>query len=345
MKIFYLFAMICFWSFAAQAKIEYTVSVPVDVDADNSVQAKDMAMIEAQRKAFLEVAGKLTAAENVEKLNELSDDAIMYFVRSVGVENEKAGGTKYKADLAVEINEQLLKDYMAENEMITADGKEFTVVPVFRAMPNAEPVLWGEDNVWRQKWVSKGLIKFGVMQIRTIKDSNMWQMPDLNAEKALYMDGDMLSRIMQANGTQNVYVVFAEAMENNDLKITVKNVESGTEDTFTVYSGSEKDVLDKAIEKSVMYISNMEREAKNNENVAAVNSINAVYIYQDMKDWLAKSKTIADLEQVEGVDTLSFGGGKVNFAIRYRGSLDNLWYGLQENGFSHEAVGNYFVIR
>ena len=247
--------------------------------------------------------------------------------------------------MTVEINEQLLKDYMAENEMITAEGKEFTVVPVFRAKPDTRPVLWGEDNIWRKIWESKGLIKFGVMQIRTIKDDNMWQMPDLDAENALYMDEDMLSRIMQANGTQNVYVVFAEAMENNDLKVTVKNVGNGTEDTFTVYSGSENDVFDKAIEKSVMYISNMEREAKHNESTVTVNSINAVYIYQDMKDWLAKSETIADMEQVEGVDTLSFGGGKVNFTIRYRGALDDLWYNLQENGFSHEAVGNYFIIR
>ena len=64
-----------------------------------------------------------------------------------------------------------------------------------------------------------------------------------------------------------------------------------------------------------------------------------------MKDWLIKSKAIADLEQVEGIETKSFGGGKVNFSIRYTGDIEDLWSALQEIGFSHEASGNYFIIR
>jgi IS1 family transposase len=51
------------------------------------------------------------------------------------------------------------------------------------------------------------------------------------------------------------------------------------------------------------------------------------------------------LPMVEGIDTKSFGGGKVNFGIRYTGKLDNLWQALQELGLSHEATDNYFIIR
>ncbi|MBQ8481776.1 MAG: hypothetical protein IJ532_04515 [Alphaproteobacteria bacterium] len=343
-----IFAFFCFIliSFQAEAKLDYAVPVPVDVEAENSVVAKEKAMRQAQRQAFLDVAGKLTSEENVQKLSELSDDKIMRFVQSVSVADEKSGGTKYIANLTVQINEQLLKDYMAENEMIKSDAQEMLVIPVFKKSPRAYPLLWEGDNVWRQNWRSKGLIKFGVMQLRTIGE-HFRNIDDLNADNALYMSSSLYEKISEMNGSDQVYVILAEVMENGDLKVTVKNEKNKTEESFAVYNDGESNVFDKAIEKSVMYISNMEREVKNNENKGGISkgAVNAVYVYQNVKDWLIKSRTIEAMEQVEKVETKSFGGGKVNFVIHYTGSPDDLWLSLQEEGFSHEPEENYYIIR
>lgn len=345
-KLFLILLSGLFLSFAAQAKISYEVLVPVDVEAENSVTAKEQAMTEAQRKAFLEVAGKLTSAENVEKLATLEDGSVQHFIQSVAVANEKAGGTKYIADLTVAINEQLLKDYLAENDMIKLEAEELLVIPVFRRSPQGYPLLWEEDNLWRQSWRAKGLIKFGTMQMRTINDQYRYMVEDLNAQNALYMPEEIYKQIAQiSGGTDKIYVLFAETLENGDLKITVKNQQNKTEDSFTVLRDNNSDIFDTAIEKSVMFVSNMERNIQNNDTSATVKSINAVYMYQDMKDWLTKSKALSELDAVEGVETKSFGGGKVNFSINYTGSLERLWDILQENGFSHESAGNYFIIR
>lgn len=344
MKYWYLLLIGLFISTESWAKIEYEVTVPVDVEAENSVAAKDKAMLQAQRQAFLQTAGQLTSEENVQKLGELSDDAIMHFIEAVSVADEKAGGTKYIANLTVQINEQLLKDYMAENEMIKAEGAEMVVIPVFKPSVEAYPVLWEDNNVWLKSWRSKGLIKFGTMQMRTLTD-NYRQIDDFSAQNALYMGADLYTAVSQRSGSDRVYVVFADTMRNGDLKVTIKNEKAKTEDSFTVYNDGQGDIFDKAIEKSVMFISNMERTAKNSDQTVSVNSLSAVYGYQNMKDWLIKSKAIADLEQVEGIETKSFGGGKVNFSIRYTGDIEDLWSALQEIGFSHEASGNYFIIR
>ena len=342
-----IFAFFCFMLISSQAaaKLDYDVLVPVDVEAENSVVAKEKAMTQAQRQAFLEIAGKLTSEENVQKLSELSDDKIMRFVQSVSVADEKAGGTKYMANLTVQINEQLLKDYMAENEMIKSDAQELLVIPVFKDNPRGYPLLWEGNNIWRQSWRSKGLIKFGVMQLRTIGE-HFRNIDDLNAEGALYMNSSLYDEISEMNGSGQIYVIFAEVMENGDLKVTVKDEKNKTEESFAVYNDGESNVFDKAIEKSVMYISNMERAVRNNENNStAQGAINAVYVYQNLKDWLTKSKALEKLSQVEKVETKSFGSGKVNFVIHYTGSLDDLWLSMQEEGFSHEAKENYYIIR
>lgn len=329
---------------SAYAKTDYSALVSVDVTAEDSVKAKDQAMIEAQRQAFMEVAARLTEQENVEKLKTLSDSEITHFVRSVSVENEKAGGTKYTADLTVQIDGQLLKDYLIENQMIQSETVEMLVLPVFKGEYDSQVLLWENANVWRQNWLSKGLIKFGNMQLHTISDRyrNLY---NLSAESALYMGSELYEEIAQLAGTDRIYVVYAQKLPNDDLKIVVKNEKNKNEENFTIYNDQNGNIFDQAIEKSVMYISNMERQMKNSENSKTAGQISAVYMYQNMKDWLTKSTAMSELSVVEGIDTQSFGGGKVNFSIRYTGSLDNLWLALQEIGLSHEAAGNYFIIR
>lgn len=346
MKKLFLILVLQMFCLPAQAKIDYDIEIPVDVEAESSVVAKEKALLEAQREAFLKVAEKLVSAKDVEQLNTLSDDSIQYFIKSVGVEDEKAGGTKYKANLTVQINEQLLKDYLVENEMIKMDAEDLLIIPVYKSRLQQYPLLWEENNLWRKYWRSKGLVKFGSIQMHTVGD-NFRNIPDLSAENALYMPNDIYDQVSALNGSDKIYVVYAEPTENGDLKITLKNEKTKAEESFDVVNdkNDEQKLFDAAIEKSVMFISNMEREAKNNDSATAFHSLNAVYMYQDMKDWLLKSKILADLEPVEGIDTQSFGGGKVNFSIRYTGSLNALWEAMQENGFSHEAAGNYYIIR
>lgn len=332
-------------AFPALAKVSFEAQIPVEVEAENSVKAKDKAMQEAQRQGFLEVAGRLlTVPENIENLKSLSDDEILHFIQAVSVADEKAGGTKYKAVLTVQINEPLLKDYLAENNMIDAETTSLLVIPVYKEMPRTAPQLWENTNAWRTSWRSKGLIKFGTMEVQTA-DARFQDIENLSAENALYMDSTLYNTISERFGSDRVYVIYAETQENGDLKVTVKNEKNKSENSFSVYNDSEGNLFDKAVEKSVMFISNMEREAENSSGTVANGTLNAVYEYGNIKDWLAKSTAITALPQVDNIDTKSLGGGKVSFTINYNGSLDDLLNAFQELGLSYENNDNYYILR
>ena len=94
-----------------------------------------------------------------------------------------------------------------------------------------------------------------------------------------------------------------------------------------------------------MFISNMERETENSSGIAANGTLNAVYEYGNMKEWLAKSAAITALSQVDSIDTKSIGGGKVSFTINYNGSLEDLLSSFQEIGLSYELNDNFYVLR
>lgn len=344
MKRIVVWAAALLMAFPVWAKVNFEAQIPVEVEAENSVKAKDKAMQEAQRQGFLEVAGQLTSAENVENLKNLSDDEILHFVQSVSVADEKAGGTKYKAVLTVQINGPLLKDYLAENNMIDAEITNLLVIPVYKAMPRTAPLLWEDSNVWRANWSSKGLIKFGTMEVQTA-GARFKDVENLTAENALYMDSSLYNEISNRFGSDRVYVIYAESLENGDLKITVKNEKTKNENSFSVYNDGEVNLLDKAVEKSVMFISNMEREAESEKGSDAGGMLNAVYEYGNMKEWLMKSAAITALPQVDSIDTKSLGGGKVSFSINYNGSQDDLLNSFQELGLSYEASDNFYILR
>jgi len=349
MKKIALVFLCLFFAFPATAKTSYEVQIPVDTEAENSVAAREKAMSEAQRRAFIEVAGKLTEVRNIKKLEQLSDTEILYFIKSVGVEDEKAGGNKYKAVLNVLVDGNLLRDYLAENEMITDEKRDLLVIPVYREQAYSKPLLWEKENIWRQQWLSKGLVKFGSIQLQTAGEF-LSDAAGLNAERALYMDADTYEKISNVYNTGNIYVLYAESLDNGDLSVIVKNEKNKNENSFSVYNGDsavgeQKNFWDAAVEKTVMFISGMEREENAKGAGIRENVINAVYSYSNMKDWLVKSAAISNLPQVEGIDTKSIGGGKVNFAVSYTGSLEELWNAMQELGLSHEEADNYFVIR
>lgn len=339
-----VFICCLFFSFSAQSRSMNEVLVSVDFEAEDSVKARDLAMMDAQRKAFIGVAGMFTSTENVEKLSQLSDEEILYFVQSVGVVNERSGGTKYKADLTVKINDKLLKDYLAENEMIVVEVSELMVIPVYKMQNNTLPLLWESENHWMNIWKEKGVIKFGSMQIKTISDK-FRNIADLTAENSLYMSDTLFNQIKELNDSDKIYVLFAERNENGDLNVTVKNERNKVEDSFAVHNDGESDVFDLAVEKTVMFVSNMERETEKSSVNGDEGFVNIVYVYQNMKDWLQKSNAMSKLPQIEALDTRSFGGGKVNFVIKYRGNIDDLWTALLDMGISHEQEGSYFVIR
>lgn len=345
MKKAAMFFLCLLFALPAAAKISFEAQIPVETEAENSAAAREKAMKDAQRQAFLEVAGRMTEAQNVETLKQLSDNEILYFIRSVGVDDEKAGGNKYKAVLNVQINGALLKDYLAENEMIKEEERNLLVVPVYKETSFSAPLLWEKNNVWRQQWLSKGKIKFGSVQLQTAGEF-LADAAGLDAEKSLYMDSSTYEKVSSLYNTDKIYVIYAARLDNGDLKVTVKDEKNKNENSFSVYNDNTENFWDNAVEKTVMFISGMEREEKNETGGAAQNDVvNAVYTYTTMKDWLVKSAAINNLPQVEGLDTKSIGGGKVNFAISYTGTQEDLWSALQELGMTHEDAGNYYIIR
>lgn len=327
-----------------QAKGNFKTDIPVNIEAENSVIAKNKGILDAQKQAFFKAASELTSIENVEKLKDLSNNEILHFINSVSVKEEKAGGNKYIALLNIEINSDLLKDYLIENEMIKVEQNDILIIPIYKDTLSSSYLLWEKENIWRNAWLSKGLIKFGNINLRTI--SNMYQDFNLiDANTSMNMNENTFQQLSNIAKSNNIYVLLAEKDINNDAKITLKDIKNDNEFSFSVHNNEDDSLMDNTIEKTVLYISNKEKENYNNQQVSPIGKIDAVYTYLNMKDWLMKNKAIEEIPFVKSVDITAIGGGKVAFSINFDGNIENLWANLLELGLSHEQIDNYYIIR
>jgi len=91
-KIFLVLLFLCA-ALPAWSAEPYVISgVSVDVTADNSAAARDQAMVEAQRKAFMNLATQLVPGKPIPNV---SDKAIGDMVSDFHIEQEKFGGNRY----------------------------------------------------------------------------------------------------------------------------------------------------------------------------------------------------------------------------------------------------------
>ena len=80
-KIFLVLALVSVSFMANAASDLYSVTVSVDVTDSDSSKAREKAMVEANRAAFLQVIKKLSSNEAVNKLSNMTNNEILNFIK------------------------------------------------------------------------------------------------------------------------------------------------------------------------------------------------------------------------------------------------------------------------
>ena len=69
------------------------------------------------RDALSEIVLEISTDKSVKEINKLNDNQLEHFITGVMVLMEKTSDVRYIADLRISVDEQILKAYMAENNM------------------------------------------------------------------------------------------------------------------------------------------------------------------------------------------------------------------------------------
>ncbi len=140
--------------------------VAVDATADNAVQARDRAIANGQVQALQTLLRRLTASNPPASLPTPSAESVQNMVLAISVSAEKRSSVRYIAKLSIQFVPAAIQRLLDESKTTySTQVKSVTILPVYRATANAEPVLWEEPNPWRAVWPShsrNGLLKLEV---------------------------------------------------------------------------------------------------------------------------------------------------------------------------------------
>ena len=341
LRFFFVMTLFFILSGNVTAKPLFEADVNVDITAENVVEAKKQAMAKARRDALNDVLLSVSTAQSVEELAKLNDNQIQHFISGIMVLMEKSSNVRYIADLRVTINEDVLKAYMAENNLPMVVGEEQTVlvVPLLEQNDGALD-LWSDANFWRQAFIDRKDIRKGNLILHDI-DKNLGNITAVEANRIYDMTEAEFADLSGFNNVEEVYVL---KYSLKDGKVYVKSFPTREVNEVVIGEATPQDM----IEAVLPFFKDVKKAAKLenlDDNAEFVNQkIEAVYSYTKLSEWLSLKRFLEANAQVKDVKVISMANGKVHFSFIYNGVWEKLQANLALSGYKMRNEGGYYAI-
>ncbi|ASG22601.1 DUF2066 domain-containing protein [Nitrospirillum viridazoti] len=207
---------------AEQAFVEQ--GVDVDVTAGNANQARDQAILQAQREALARLFRKLTPAADGRQPPAVSQGELEALVAGFELEQERASSVRYVGRFTVRFRPAAVRQLLQQNGVRYAEmvGKPALVLPVDAT--GAEPALW-TDGPWRQAWSQIGPVD-GLVPVALVPPDPADQ-NELPAKAALTPDATALAHIAARHGAGQVVVARLEGDAAKGYQLTLSTFVPG----------------------------------------------------------------------------------------------------------------------
>lgn len=209
--------------FAARAMGYEVTDVQVSIQAADAVKARDMAILQAQRKAFSVLVGK--PEKDLEKI---TDAQISRLVSGFSLKNERTAGRSYAALFTIRFEPNRTQVFIqsqgfdlvtqelatmtgdttisAQTAPVPVEEQSIVILPVLDV--GSRRMLWDDANIWRDVWQKKdNSIKGLPVRIPLGDISDIADVPD-----AKFLTGGQanVANLLTRYGANSAYIVLAK---------------------------------------------------------------------------------------------------------------------------------------
>ncbi|MBI1208150.1 MAG: DUF2066 domain-containing protein [Azospirillum sp.] len=340
-----------------RAQEAYSVSgVSVDVTAANANEARDLAIQQAQRKAFAQLFQQLTGGPAAASP---SDAELARLVQSFEIDDERVSAVRYVASLTVHFRADKVRSYVAGaggQVVAAAPVTDLSVVPPApisgAAAPGAatlappahppvvvlpvsgsdgHPVLWEERTPWRVAWEDRAAAS--VANGITVPFGELSDVADIGVAEALAGDLDAIARTAQRHNVEQVVVAAlgteAAASGGSGLAIKVSRYDrAGPLSTTTVTVSAtpgeaEPELLARAV-GAVLASLDAAWQADAALRAQPVSRLVAGLSISGLQDWLEARRRLGAVPGLDGFDLLSLSRRRGEVALRFHGDPERL---------------------
>jgi hypothetical protein len=332
--------------------------VDVDVTDKDATTAKNLALLQVQRKAIVMLAAKLGTPEMSAEIAKLEDKDVLPLLKSLSIEEESTGPGRYIGKFTVRFLPTKIRTLFGTygvNVVVEQQAKPMLVLPLWKTAAGVQ--LW-ETNAWRQAWLNLNAQQASVPLIVPLGDAE--DVGSVTAQDVIDNNNVKLEALRRRYDCKDIIVTTAEAADGNGIHaIMTGNSPLGKMNFDKVYT-SEPATLEASAAlaatrfHSVMiekYKSDQSKiaaaaeAAKEQQNANASHSIPVSVPFASPSEWNGIRSRILATPGVIGVDVSTLAGNGAVVRLMYVGDLAEAQTSMESTGLKLSQIGGSWVIQ
>ncbi len=344
-----LCALVALAPAAAQGIVLEVQGITVDITADSAAEARERAILVAQRKAFEQLFADVTSGGAAP---ELRDAEITALVHDFSITDEKSSAVRYIATFDFRFSRASLRDVVGAfpaPATVVAPGP-VVIVPVYQS--DTGQALWDEPNPWRTAWARHASSSHVVPTMVPLGD--LEDVATIGPEDAVGGDTERLmslARQYAANAALVALAVMNPEESAAQPSLTVTSVRHGPEgpaaplvETFEAMPGeSVADLLDRAaaaVHADLQVRWRQEAVA----DAAGPAVIDVAVPITGLNDWISVRSRLQNQRLVRETDLVTLSRDEVRLNLHYVGELSELTEALQQDGLDLVRDGDRWTL-
>ena len=328
----------------------YTVSdIDVDVTAESAVEARDQAILLAQRRAYEKLLLQLADADAA-SLPQLDNNQIADLVEDFDVVSERTSTVRYIGKFNFHFRADAVRQLLEESGVRYAvlTSPPMLVLPVLTA--DGQSVLWSDANAWFAAWQNHAT--GGSLVPVKLPLGDLADMSAIDAPQALAGDVAKLLPLATHYGAQTALVVEAKlaadaASGTRQITLAVQRYDAGgLVDSFADEVGGAIDadqLYSQAIDRVMQRIQTAWKQQNLVSSTVAQTVAVAVPI-ADYRGWLDVRRRLAQINTIQRVDVRSLRIDLARLDIVYVGDLAQLEQALGTRSLTLTDDGGEMVL-
>lgn len=329
-------------------------NVQVDVQSGNIAQARDQALLEAQRQAYPLLMQRLIAPSDWGRIPKLSDKELQDMVLDVGIDQEKRSNVRYLASVSVRFKPDAVRKVLRSANLAYAEwrGRPVAVIPVYLA--DGGPVLFEGVNPWRDAWkgpASQGIVPLLVPNPPAADIAD----PALSPTAAAQASADTQAAFALKANTQDLLFAVAQPkpLEGNKVRVDVTLTGSGPVagplSGSRSYEGQPGESFEVVMRRAVEDIAKTANESWKGGNLLQFDHpaelAVSVPLNGGMAQWMQIREKLVRVTPVRSYDILSLSKTGVELMLHTVGEQKQLEQVLGQNGLVLSWAEDHWLLQ
>ncbi len=327
----------------------------ISVNAESPAAARDMAIIEAQKKGLSQLLKRLGGEEAAKLASAIKPEALANYVRDFEITRERTSAKGYRGTFTLRFQPEAVRNLLSNKNINFSEkvSRPLLVLPMLRQ--GTRLVLFEEITPWHEAWQSplKNNNETALIVPLLSARGDLDDVQKLSAAEAAGGDGDALDALAKTYEAGGTLVVLAEANGEGDtplvhskpLTLSWQRLDVGHNTLLT-----ESITLEAAPDKTLAeWLAGGRKELLHSvsqvwrqQNLGQQNSgrdVQIILAVGTLNDWLEKKALLENLPEIEKIELQALASRNVWLRVTPRYDFESLALSLKSFDFDLQPVG------